>query len=159
VGILYFSSGKTEDAISYFDRALQKNEKLPSIYRYLGLCHEKLGNLYEAEKYYAKSINTEPNDVETKARLSDVRSRIEKENRKWEMPEQKNEAEVEQDADMPLPVSKGAYDVRLKDNDETLPVIDPITGEEIQTDGTTGDTKGSVQPRAEQLQSGPVNQK
>ncbi len=159
MGILYFSTGKTEDAISYFERALQKNEKLPSINRYLGLCHEKLGNMYEAEKYYAMAINADPNDVDTKARLEDVKMRIDKENRKWEMPEQKNEAEVEQDAEMPLPVSKGAYDVRLKDNDETLPVIDPITGEEIQSDGAAGDTKDDGQPRTEQPQGGSVNQK
>lgn len=159
MGILYFSIGKTEDAISYFDRALQKNEKLPSIYRYLGLCHEKLGNLMEAEKYYTMAISVEPNDVDTKARLDDVRSKIEKENKKWDMPEQKNEAEVEQDAEMPLPVSKGAYDVRLKDNDETLPVIDPITGEEIQTDGATGDAKDGGQTPAARQPGGTESQK
>jgi hypothetical protein len=97
--------------------------------------------------------------VDTKARLDDIRSRIEKESKKWEMPEQRNEAEVEQDADMPLPVSKGAYDVRLKDTDETLPVIDPITGQEIQTDKTAGDTDGGNKPRADQPRNSPAVQK
>jgi tetratricopeptide (TPR) repeat protein len=153
MGVLYFSSGKTEDALRYFERALQQNEKSPSIYRYIGLCNDKLGKLYEAEQNYAKAMIADPNDVDTKARLGDVRSRIEKENRKWDMPEQKNEAEAEQDSEMPLPVSKGAYDVRLKDNDETLPVIDPITGEEIQTDKSDGTEAGGAQP---QPQAGPA---
>ena len=42
------------------------------------------------------------------------------------------------DSDMPLPVSKGAYDIRLKDNDSTLPVIDPVTGNEVQTEKDGG---------------------
>jgi tetratricopeptide (TPR) repeat protein len=138
MGILYFSSGKTEEAIEYFNKALQQNEKIPQIYRYLGLCYEKTGNLYEAERYYSKAIVADPNDTDTKTRLDEVRSQIEKDSKKWETPEQKNEAEAEQDAEMPLPVSKGAYEVRLKDNDSKLPVIDPTTGEEIKTDKADG---------------------
>ena len=132
MGILYFSTGKITDAVEYFNRALQQNEKSPSIYRYLGLCYQQLGNLYDAEKYFSKALLADPNDVDSKRRLDEVRSLIEKENKKWETPEQKNESDVEQDAEMPLPVSKGAYDIRLKDNDMSLPVMDPQTGERIQ---------------------------
>lgn len=142
MGVLYFSSGKTEEAIEYFNKALQQNEKTPQIYRYLGMCHEKKGDLYEAEKNYAKALAADPNDTDTKARLEKVRQQIDKESKKWETPEQKNESDVEQDAEMPLPVSKGAYDIRLKDDELSLPVIDPITGEEIKTDKNT---EGSVQ--------------
>lgn len=134
MGILYFSSGKTEEAIEYFNKALQQSEKMPQIYRYLGMCYEKTGNLNEAERNYAKAIAADPNDIDTKKRLDEVRQLIEKDSKKWETPEQKNETDVEQDAEMPLPVSKGAYDVRLKDDDLSLPMIDPVTGEEIKSD-------------------------
>jgi tetratricopeptide (TPR) repeat protein len=148
MGVLYFSSGKTEEAIEYFNKALQQNEKTPQIYRYLGLCYEKTGNLYDAEKYYTKAIAADPNDIDTKARLDEVRVLIEKDSKKWETPEQKNESDVEQDAEMPLPVSKGAYDVRLKDDDMSLPMIDPLTGEEIKTDKTADGNAQSNQPGA-----------
>jgi tetratricopeptide (TPR) repeat protein len=141
MGILFFSIGKFNDAVEYFNRALQQNEKSSSIYRYLGLCYQNLGNLIEAEKYFSKALLTDPNDLDIKSRLDEVRSQIQKENKKWDMPEQKNESDVEQDADMPLPVSKGAYDIRLNDNDNSLPVLDPQTGEKIQ------DAVGKKSPR------------
>jgi tetratricopeptide (TPR) repeat protein len=131
MGILYFSIGKIPEAIDYFNQALRQNEKSPSIYRYLGMCFQQQGNLYEAEKYFSKALLADPNDVDSKNRLEEVRSRIEKESKKWETPEQKNESDVEQDAEMPLPISKGAYDIRLKDNDSSLPVVDPRNGETI----------------------------
>jgi len=140
MGVLYFSSGKTDEAIEYFNKALQQNERTPQIFRYLGMCHEKAGNLYEAESNYARALAADPNDIDTKARLDEVRLKIDKDSKKWETPEQKNEFDVEQDAEMPLPVSKGAYEIRLKDDDMTLPLIDPITGEEIKTDKNEGDS-------------------
>lgn len=153
MGVLYFSSGKTEEAIEYFNKALQQNEKTPQIYRYLGMCHEKKGDLYEAEKNYAKALAADPNDTDTKARLEEVRQQIDKDSRKWETPEQKNESDVEQDAEMPLPVSKGAYEIRLKDDEMSLPVIDPITGEEIKTDNNA---EGSAQGGRTQPVNPPV---
>jgi tetratricopeptide (TPR) repeat protein len=132
MGIIYFSIGKIQNAIDYFNKALQQNEKSSSIYRYLGLCYQNQGHLIEAENYLSKSLLADPNDVDTKSRLDEVRSQIQKENKKWETPEQKNESDVEQDAEMPLPVSKGAYDIRLKDNDNSLPIVDPQTGKTIQ---------------------------
>lgn len=129
MGVLHYSTGRFQEGIGYFSQALQKDEKMPGIYRYLGLCHDRLGNLYEAERYYARALVMDPNDVDTKARLDEVRSLIEKEKRKWETPEQKNEFEVEQNTDMPLPVSRGAYEMRLRDDDTSLPVADPGGGE------------------------------
>ncbi len=147
MGVLYFSSGKTEEAIEYFNKALQQDDKTPQIYRYLGMCHEKMGNFYEAEQNYARAIAADPNDTDIKARLEEVRLQINKDSKKWETPEQKNESDVEQDAEMPLPVSKGAYDVRLKDDDMSLPMIDPVTGEEIKTDKNSDGTTQGVQPQ------------
>lgn len=146
MGILYYSSGKTGEAVEYFNKALLQNEKMPQLYRYMGLCYEKLENLYEAERYYAKALIADPNDTDTKARLDDVRMKIEKESNKWKTPEMKNEMDVEQDSEMPLPVSKGAYDIRLKDNDGSLPVIDPATGSELQTEQSGGGAVGGPQP-------------
>lgn len=133
IGVLYFSSGKFPEAIDHLNRALQQNEKSASIYRYLGICHQKTGNLPEAEKYFSKAMLTDPNDLDTKSRLDEVRAQISKDSKKWDQPEQRNESDVEQDADMPLPVTKSAYDVRLKDEDLSLPVIDPVSGQEIET--------------------------
>ncbi len=147
MGVLYFSSGKTDEAIEYLNKAIQQNEKTPQIYRYLGMCYEKKGSLNEAEQYYTKAINADPNDIDTKARLKEVRMQIDKDSKKWETPEQKNESDVEQDAEMPLPVSKGAYDIRLKDDEMALPVIDPITGEEIKTEKNTDGSAQGGQPR------------
>ena len=146
MGILYYSSGKTGEAVEYFNKALQQNEKMPQLFRYLGLCYEKLENLPEAERYYARALLADPDDTDTKARLEDVRMKIQKESKKWETPEMKNEMDVEQDSDMPLPVSKGAYDIRLKDNDSTLPVIDPVTGDEIKTEDADGSATVAPQP-------------
>ncbi len=132
MGIIYFSTGKFLNAIEYFNKAIQQNEKSSSIYRYLGMCYQNLGNLTEAEKYFAQALLADPNDVDTKSRLDEIKSLIQKENKKWETPEQKNETDVEQDADMPLPISKGAYDIRLKDENDSLPVIDPQTGKKME---------------------------
>jgi tetratricopeptide (TPR) repeat protein len=131
MGIIYFSIGKIQNAIDYFNKALQQNEKSSAIYRYLGLCYQNLGNLTEAEKFFSQALLGDPNDMDTKSRLDEVRSLIQKENKKWETPEQKNDSDVEQDAEMPLPVSKGAYDIRLKDENSSLPVIDPQTGKQM----------------------------
>lgn len=136
LGILYYSSGKTVEAIEYLNRALLQNQKLQQAYRYLGLCYEKLENLQEAEGYYARALLADPNDTDTKARLDVVRMKIEQERKKWEIPERKNDMDVEQDSDIPLPVSKGAYDIRLKDNDSALPEINPLSS------GGTGAEKG-----------------
>ena len=153
MGVLYFSSGKTEEAIEYFNRALQQNEKTPQIYRYLGMCHEKKGDLYEAERNYAKALAADPNDTDTRARLDEVRQQIDKDSKKWETPEQKNEFDVEQDAEMPLPVSKGAYEIRLKDDEMSLPVIDPLTGEEIKTDKNNEGAAQGSQPQSGKQQA------
>ncbi|TFH39037.1 MAG: tetratricopeptide repeat protein, partial [Chrysiogenales bacterium] len=125
MGVLHYSTGRFTKAIENFAQSLQKNDKTPGVYRYLGLCYENAGNLYEAERSYARAIIEDPNDVDTKSRLEEVRSIIEKEKKKWDTPEKKNEFEAEQNADMPLPVSRGAYEMRLKDDDTSLPVADP----------------------------------
>ena len=133
MGVLYFSIGKFPEAIDHLNKALQQNEKSASIYRYLGICYQKTGSLSEAETYLSKAMLADPNDLDTKSRLDEVRAQITKDSKKWDQPEQRNESDVEQDADMPLPVTKSAYDVRLKDEDMALPVIDPVTGQEIET--------------------------
>ncbi len=136
MGVLHYSTGRFQEGIKYFTQALEKDEKMPGIYRYLGLCNDRLGNLYDAERFYTRALVADPNDVDTKARLDEVRSLIEKEKKKWETPEQKNEFEVEQNAEMPLPVSRGAYEMRLRDDDTSLPVADPaVPGGEGENEG------------------------
>ncbi len=134
MGVHLFSTGKMSEAITYFKQALAQDEKSAAIYKYLAMCYDNLGDYYRAEQYFSKSLIEDPNDLDTKSRLKSVQEKIEKERSQWDMPERKNEFEVEQDAEMPLPVSKSAYDVRLKDEDKSLPLIDPITGEVIEND-------------------------
>jgi len=151
MGILYFSTGKYDRAIEFFNRALQQNEPVPLAYRYMGLCHERLGNIYDAERYYSRAVDVDPADVESKARLKEIRERIQKEQKKWDISERKNENEAEIDADMPLPISRGAYEIRLKDNDKSLPLIDPATGEEITTGGQ-GEPPSNKERRVQETQ-------
>ncbi len=134
MGVHLFSTGNMNEAVTYFKQALAQDEKSAAIYKYLGMCYDNLGNYYEAERNFSKALIEDPNDLDTRSRLKSVQEKKEKETSQWDTPERKNEFEVEQDAEMPLPVSKSAYEVRLKDDDETLPLIDPITGEVVSTD-------------------------
>lgn len=123
MGVLNFSRGNIKDAIDYFTRANQLNENNASLYRYLGLCHEQNGNKAEAERWYEKTLEADPGDTDIKARLAALRSGKEKEKGKWEKPDQKNESDVEQDAEMPLPINKAAKDQRIRDDDTSLPLM------------------------------------
>jgi tetratricopeptide (TPR) repeat protein len=144
MGILFYSTGEIDEAIGYFKRAIQQDESSAALYRYLGLCYEKIGKLNEAARNYSRAVIADPNDRETKERLEDVKKKIDHQRKGWEMPEKKNEFEAELDSDMPLPISKSAYEVRLKDDDTSLPVVD-ADGNEIEskdqdavrTDGTS----------------------
>jgi tetratricopeptide (TPR) repeat protein len=135
MGVLLYSNGKIKEAVEYFQKSLQNKGESASLYRYLGICYEKLDNIQEAENYYSKAVLADPNDIDIKTRLDLIKKGREKEKKDQEMPEQKNDFEVEQDTEMPLPINKSAYEIRLKDNDTTLPVLNGETGSEA-TQGT-----------------------
>jgi len=117
MGILLFSSGRTQDAISYLTRALEQRERSSSVYFYLGLSHEKLGNNNEAEYFYTKAHLEDPNDSDIKSRLENIKLLKEEEKKRWKSPVRKNQLEEEQGENIPLPINKSAYDIRLKDKE------------------------------------------
>lgn len=125
IGVLYFLSNKTNEAIDYFNKSIARNEVNPSLYKYLGMCHEKNGNDAMAEEYYSKAIVQDPNDTETKTRLDEIRKKRDIIQKQWDSNEQKSDIESEQGVVIPLPINKSAYDIRIKDNDNSLPVNNP----------------------------------
>jgi tetratricopeptide (TPR) repeat protein len=117
MGVLLFSSGKTKEALEYLTRARDLNENTASLYQYLGLCYEEIGNINEAAAYYEKAIMIDPNDINIISGLERVKGKIENEKNKWKQPEQKNESEAELGEKIPLPITKSAIDVRMTDEE------------------------------------------
>jgi len=117
MGVLYFSMGKIQDAIQYLNQSLQQREKNSSIFLYLGLSYEKLGNLAEARVNYEKALLEDPNDVTIQARIDGINKKNEDEKNKWKVESPKNAMEDEKDEEMPLPINKSAYEIRLGDEE------------------------------------------
>jgi tetratricopeptide (TPR) repeat protein len=132
MGVLFFLNDKTQEAIDYFNKAIQQKEKSSALFRYMGLCYEKLGNILIAEDYYAKALIEDPNDTDTKSRLQIIKKKKEEDKLKWQIPPQKSDVEAEQGESIPLPINKSAYDIRLKDDDNSLPLADELNGEDDQ---------------------------
>ena len=118
MGVLLFSSGRPEEAIDYLNQALNQHEKSSQIFFYLGLAYEKIGKMPEAKVYYERAIIEDPNDLTIQARLQSVNAKIEEERNKWKTESPRNEFEAEQDEDIPLPINKSAYDIRLEDSNK-----------------------------------------
>ena len=115
MGILLFSRGDYREAVSYLEKVLSLREDSASVYLYLGFSHEELGNLKEAHFYYSKALIKDPNDVNIKARLENIGRIQEEERKKYMMPSRKNQLEEEVNEEVPLPINKSAYDIRLDD--------------------------------------------
>lgn len=118
LGVLYFSNGDYNKSLDYLTRSLKQHQQSVPLFLYLGLVHEKLNKLPEAEKYLRKAMLMDPNDPALSSQLQRVREKIEKEKTKWDLPEQKNETDVEKGVEMPIPINKSAYDIRLKDQEK-----------------------------------------
>lgn len=117
MGVLKFLLDKPAEAIEYLNRSLQQREKSPMLYFYLGLSYEKLNNPDEAEANYLKALIEDPNDPVIKARIETIKKFREDEKNKWNAPELKNETDSERDEDIPLPINKSAFDIRLGDKE------------------------------------------
>lgn len=118
LGVLNFSTGRYDKAITYLESALEKREATLPLYLYLGFSYGRENNLKKAEEYLRKAVILDPNDKAIAEQLQKVREAIEAGKNRWKMPEQKNEMEAEENMDIPLPINKSAYDIRLKDNEE-----------------------------------------
>jgi tetratricopeptide (TPR) repeat protein len=118
LGVLNFSTGRYDKAITFLENALEKREATLPLYLYLGLSYERENNLSKAEEYLRKAVILDPNDKAIAQQLQRVREAIEAEENRWKMPEQKNEMEAEENMNIPLPINKSAYDIRLKDDEE-----------------------------------------
>ncbi|MCP4131569.1 MAG: tetratricopeptide repeat protein [bacterium] len=117
MGVLLFSSRRYVEAINYLDRAIREQERSASIYMYLGLSYEKIGNLNEAEYRYTQASKEDANDPKIKSLLEKIRKKIKDQENRWKLPDRANQMEVEQGEEIPLPINKSAYDIRLKDKD------------------------------------------
>ena len=67
-----FSSGRASDALKYLERSMDLKNDNPSVYLYLGFCHEEMGKLYDARVYYEKAILMDPNDGNIKLSLDRI---------------------------------------------------------------------------------------
>lgn len=121
MGVLLFTNGKYAEAIDYFNRALEKNERSASIYMYLGLSNEQLNNLPQAEEYYTKALIEDPNDINIKLRIENIKRKKDGIPVVEKLPEQKNDIEDEKGEEIPLPINKSAYDIRLGDQQSPIP--------------------------------------
>ncbi len=133
MGVLYFLSNKTNEAIDYFNRSLARNEVNPSLFKYLGMCYEKTGNDIKAQEYYERAVLNDPNDSESRIRLDTIKKKREDERKQWDLSEQKSDVESEQGIEIPLPINKSAYDIRIKDNDKSIPLLE--SGETVNSTG------------------------
>jgi len=115
MGVLMFSSGRTAEAIDYLNQALRERERSPEVFLYLGLANEKLGKLPDALSYYGKALLEDPNDLTIVSRIDTVKKKMEGAKNKWKIKSPKNQLEEEQDEEIPLPINKSAYDIRLGD--------------------------------------------
>jgi tetratricopeptide (TPR) repeat protein/predicted Ser/Thr protein kinase len=60
LGILHRDTGKYEEAVEEFQKALQVNPEDSDVYRELALAYEKLGRLEDSEAAYKKAIELKP---------------------------------------------------------------------------------------------------
>ena len=56
------SIGKTNEAIQNYEVAMNTTDPSSFIHKCIGRCHENLGNIYLAKKFYLKSIQLEPSN-------------------------------------------------------------------------------------------------
>jgi len=61
-GNLLESIGKTNEAIQNYEVAMNTTDPTSFIHKCIGRCHENLGNVYLAKKFYLKSIQLEPSN-------------------------------------------------------------------------------------------------
>lgn len=118
MGILNFTSGKTTEAIAFLNSALENKERSAALYKYLGLCYEKIGNTEEAASNFQKALILDPNDSETVKKIDEYKKQKERENKLTEQPEQKSDIEVEHDESIDIPVNRSAYEIRLGEKGE-----------------------------------------
>lgn len=116
MGVILFTIGKYNDALTYLQKAIALKKYDSPTYFYIGLCYEELNRLTEAAEYYNQAILKDPMNQDNISAIERIKSKLEKQNAQWQMPELKNQNEVEHGEDFPLPINKSAIDVRLKDD-------------------------------------------
>ena len=116
MGILFLSKKETDQAIDYLNRALRQEKNNFTISFYLGLAYEQELNFNQAEYYYNKALelNSDQTGLDVELRLENLKQKKEAFRNRWKLPPRKNQLEEEQDEDIPLPINKSAYDIRLK---------------------------------------------
>ncbi|TKJ29361.1 hypothetical protein CEE39_09230 [bacterium (candidate division B38) B3_B38] len=77
--VAYFNLGKLslteknyEEAIFFFQKALESNPKLPKVHERRGFTYELMGKLEEAEKEYQEALKLEPKMIEANYNLAMV---------------------------------------------------------------------------------------
>jgi PAS domain S-box-containing protein len=61
---LYYSEGKFDDGIQYFDRAIEIDSNLAYVWNDRGLCLKELGRYEEAQKSFERAVELVPRDEE-----------------------------------------------------------------------------------------------
>ncbi|HNX60670.1 MAG TPA: tetratricopeptide repeat protein, partial [Spirochaetota bacterium] len=116
MGVILFTIGKYNDALTYLQKAIALKKYDSPTYFYIGLCYEELNRLSEAAEYYNQALLKDPMNQDNISAIERIKSKLEKQNTQWQLPELKNQNEVEHGEDFPLPINKSAIDVRLKDD-------------------------------------------
>ncbi len=118
MGIIAFSHGEYQKAIGFFNDALANKGRNPMTSFYIGLSYEELGNFYRAREQYQQAHQQDPNNADIIASIARVDAIINKATRQWERVRHKNQNDEEEGIDIPLPINKTAYDVRMNNLSE-----------------------------------------
>lgn len=70
IGVRHFEAGRFEEAIGWFDKAIEANPTLPNFRINRGDCHKQLGHLQLALEDFEAAHGMDTNDWQVKSRLS-----------------------------------------------------------------------------------------
>jgi tetratricopeptide (TPR) repeat protein len=117
MGILQFSSDKFKEAIEHLEKAKELDINTSTLYLYLGISYEMIGNIDRARENLGKAIRLDPNDEKLKYILDQLNQRVSIEFNPWNNDDKKNMDEDEQDEEIRLPINKRAINSRIKDSE------------------------------------------
>lgn len=114
IGLMAMVRGEYQKALQHYQRSMELKNQDAMAYFYMGFCYEKLNQPYQADQYYKQAHLKDPQNAEIKTALERIARMIAEQQMAWKTPDLKDQRELEQGENFPLPVSKLAETVRLE---------------------------------------------
>ena len=70
VGITNFAKNKSQEALSFFQKAIQLNPEDPDLNYFIGICQNNVGDYQGAMESFTKILETEPWNIPTKLKMA-----------------------------------------------------------------------------------------